>query len=92
MCSGVAATFSTPTSPRRRSCARSPIAGGVIQQSTTIGEQLLALSSQQEATPDAIEKFQTEFLLKITDMPGQSGLSNAQGAAPPWRRCPVRPR
>jgi hypothetical protein len=53
-------------------------AGDVIQQATTIVEQLLAFPGQQEATSDAIEQLETEFLLKVAYVPGQSGLSDAQ--------------
>jgi hypothetical protein len=52
--------------------------GRVIQQSSAITEQLLAFSSQQKATSDAIEQLETEFLLEIADVPGQSGLSDSQ--------------
>jgi len=41
-------------------------------------EQLLACAGQKEATPDTIEKLETEFLLEVADLPGQSRLGNAQ--------------
>ena len=52
--------------------------GGVIQQTSAIAEQLFAIPRQQQATPNTIEQFETEFLFEIADLPGQSGLSNAQ--------------
>ena len=55
---------------------------GMVQQAAAIAEQLLAFAGQQEAASDAIEKVQTEFVLKIDDLPGQSGLGDvkAQGS------------
>jgi hypothetical protein len=51
---------------------------GVIQQATAIVEQLLALTGQQQATSDPIEQPQAELRFKIADVPGQSGLGDAQ--------------
>jgi hypothetical protein len=43
---------------------------GAAQQTPAIAEQLFAFARQQQATADAIEQFETEFLFESVDLPG----------------------
>jgi hypothetical protein len=51
---------------------------GAVQQTAAVAKQLLALASQHETASYTIEEFETEFLLKIADLPGQGRLGNVQ--------------
>ena len=75
---GEADTFSTPESPRRSSCARSPIARGIVQETAAFAEQLLACARQDKTASDAIEKVEAQFLFEIADLPGQCRLGGVQ--------------
>ena len=50
----------------------------IVQETTTITEQLLADAGQDKAASDAIEKIETQFLFEIADLSGQGGLGNSQ--------------
>jgi tripartite-type tricarboxylate transporter receptor subunit TctC len=51
---------------------------GVVQQTAAIDKQLLAFAGQHEAPSHTIEELETELLLEIAYLPGESRLGNAQ--------------
>jgi len=65
---GGAATFSTPAFPRRMSPTPLAKRRGLAEQVTAILDQLLADRRQDETAPDALEQFQPELLLEITQL------------------------
>ena len=50
----------------------------LAQQAAAVSEQLLSFSGQDEPATDTIEKHEAELMFKIADLPGQSGLGDAQ--------------
>src|SRR5207245_9445689 len=50
----------------------------LTQYPAAISEQLLASGSQEEAATDTVKKLEPAFIFKITDLPRQGRLANAQ--------------
>ena len=78
MCCGEPATFSTPVSPRLKRLRPLPDRAGVVQQATTIADQLLAFAGQHQPAANPVEQLQAEFLFEPGDLPRQRWLGDAQ--------------
>jgi len=73
-----AATFNTPVSPRRSSCACSPSEVTEPSRLRQLPSSCSPAPGQEKAATNAIEKGQAEFPLKVADLPRKSRLGNVQ--------------